>query len=140
MRHEGAVAEGPEQLVEAAQSFGVVDQHDDGLLREIGLFGDAAGEAQARIGARVFAHVEINARWHRVSTRRGVSATPQQELEQHGARAARAALAGATLVGGAGDVEVRPGQVLRELGEERRGGDGAAVAAGRRWPCPRNCS
>src|SRR5205085_11446519 len=62
----------------------------------------------------------------RAIARRARRAT-QQVLQDHRARAARAAFARAALVRRARDVEVRPDEILRELAEERGRGDRAAV-------------
>src|SRR5215813_9438158 len=52
-----------------------------------------------------------------------------EEIREQRRRPPGAALGRPALVGGAGDVEVRPGHPLRELAEEGRRGDRAAVAA-----------
>src|SRR5690348_16729385 len=61
VRHEAAVAEGPEQLVELPQFFyvGVPDQ--DGVAGLVGFFDDAAGRSQAVARAVSFDYVEVYA-------------------------------------------------------------------------------
>src|SRR5215475_11461523 len=51
-----------------------------------------------------------------------------EEVGEQRSRAAGAAFAGTPLVGGTGDVQVRPGEPLCELGEIGRGRDRTAVA------------
>src|ERR1700733_13813847 len=54
---------------------------------------------------------------------------PQQELREQRRRPPGAALGRTALISGAGHVEVRPGESLRELGEEGCRGDRATVAS-----------
>jgi len=65
VRHEAAVAECPEQIVEAPQRFGIFEQDHDFLSGEVRLFGHAAGESQAHVGAGFIADIEIDSGRHR---------------------------------------------------------------------------
>src|SRR5215469_5149418 len=68
-----------------------------------------------------------SARAESAAPRLAFGAADEEVGEQRG-RAAGAALAGTSLVGGAGDVQVRPGEPLGELGEIGCGRDRTAVA------------
>src|SRR5690606_8423955 len=78
VRHEAAVAEGPEQLVEARQQGGLVEEHDDAVFAQVGLLGDAAGEAQARGLAGFIGYVENDPGRRQALTRATKRPRPQR--------------------------------------------------------------
>src|SRR5258708_37090385 len=84
-------------------------------------------KARGRGGSRIIA--ARRALTGRAVARRGASGSraPQQEIREQRCRPSGAAFLGPALVGGAGDVEMRPLQSLRELAEEAGRRDRPAV-------------
>src|SRR5579863_8058608 len=91
----------------------------------------SARAAGARSGAVAAAGTSARAAGHGRDSPRGASArgAMQQEIREQRRGSAGTALLRAAQVRGAGDIQMRPFEALREFAEEPGGGDRAAVTA-----------
>ena len=124
------VAEGPQQVVEAASAASSSSHTSTrSPSRKACSISAQTGFRRARAGA-FGQHVEVDfAPCACCGSGRAGAGAADQEIRQQRHRPAGAAFLCAGKPGRAGDVQVRPVQALGELAEEGAGRDGAAIAA-----------
>lgn len=125
MGNKAATPKTPQEVVDGLRFPRVTSVDVDTMIEQKSLLGDPAGAPVPRGRSAGFEDVEIDT-GHSVASSAG---TFQQKLHKKRYRSTGAALLGAALPGGPGDVEMRPAYTLRELGQEAAGRYCAALAA-----------
>src|SRR5690606_10423094 len=133
MRNETSVAKRPQKIVQLPGLVAVFHLDAHRVLQAIRLLRQATGKDLPRLFSRCGNQVKINARHPVLPQLKQISGQDaralQQEFREHWHGASGSALLRGGQPRGAGDIEMRPVETVRELAQERSRRDRATFAA-----------